>query len=40
MHAGDQLMNAEVIKLLAEQTIELHNEVHRLEYRIELLEAK
>lgn len=40
MHAEDQLMNSEVIKLMAEQTIGLHSEVQRLEHRIELLEAK
>lgn len=34
MHAEDQLMNSEVIKLMAEQVIELHNKVLQLEERI------
>lgn len=40
MHAEDQLMNSEVIKLMAEQIIDLCSTVKGLEERINLLEMK
>ena len=40
MHAEDQLMNSEVIKLMAEQTIGLYKKVLQMEEKIERLEER